>query len=248
MPTEPTWGSTSSQRADPHPAVVSIHYRYADQLIEAAKGAHKVRRVARLRSARSFASLLRSLGGDEARLQRVLDWYCSKGIKGEYAVQAWCGESFAKKFDQIEAAMTRDQSRRPDLVISIRAQNIVTQLTTVKTWPDEGELTTAVQSSLNVLNGLRAKLLELDLPSRQQRQLAAFRDCLLKSDELVDPGWFVFNWFKGLRRWMGGVGYAGRLTPLAVRLDNERFVTHMRGVAAKFHDSILWDELTEAIK
>ncbi len=247
------------------PPVTSEINGFAVLLVGAVRK-YKALGIRRKRTAQFLARLLRKLGGETARLSSVLKWYCEVGIALPKAHEAWCGEAFNNKFLAIEASHQRWLKKNPQLSISTDAKQIHAHLVAHDTWPNEDELATAVQSSLNGLNELNAKLNAICdangsgsrkpnsgdgfIAYKHKNALGELAFHMLRAGPTRMPDHTAQVWFEKLSDYLHKFPErGGNLLKLGISLDNPRFLTHCRQVILEYcHNEESWEKLLKEIK
>lgn len=202
--------------------------------------------------ANHFRLLRESIKGDTARVKEVLDWYCLN-MGQDMTPLALCGESFRRKFGNIEAARIRDQVRRPTVQVSIKAKKLADRLLG-RGWPKGSEeyLPGVVQLSLDAVVAFRDRLLKFCPadPRDKLTRLQRFASHLLNATDLADPIHLLTEYMERLaerlNRWKE---WSGSLGDFAWKVDRKEFRSQGREWADGWTgDPDLWDQLLEAIK
>lgn len=127
-------------------------------------------------------SLLRRRDGIEPEsLDRILQFHC-ENIRAKYQPQAFSGESFRKKFQNIEAAYQRQAPEIDEVDISDAAKSMFTRLRMLG-WQKGSleQLTCELQIGINWCRSLRESLKRLDLRQAEAMYVKALLDRLPKN-------------------------------------------------------------------
>lgn len=195
-----------------------------------------------------FHLLARDLNQDHARLDKVLDWFCSN-LDDRYVPLAHSAKGFRDKFTRIEEAMKRRQGKSP-VEVTETAKSLA-QVVGNHRWPKgaNGKLPELAQRSLDGYDGLvkaytllKQKITDddLELPPGSIRRLERFSRFVDSS--LGDRYDFVRRWMeavyrqvKGWETWSGDVGW------WAFHLRHEKFQQTGRDWAQAYSgDPQLW--------
>lgn len=174
----------------------------------------------------------------------VLNWYIQH-LKGEYVPQAYCAETFRKKYTKIKACMHRDIDA---ITITEAAQSVRTRLDD-KTWPPplDTYLLQVIQISLSNYAIFRKKL--LDNKTRLSKRALALVDYLIQNHHLASPASFVERWLLSLHdtvsRWRV---ITGDVQMFAFKEDSFMFASMGRAWAHGWCGrSKIWDQMMKEI-
>jgi hypothetical protein len=171
---------------------------------------------------------------DPERVSRVLEWYC-ENIGKEFVPQAFCAETFRKKFVQIEQAMLRQQPLLDPVTVeeALLIDSLKNQLSRLA-WGN-GRLDT-LELSIQITLNEREQFL-LDLYDKMPEQPSGVQMRFLKELRgwLADEKTFVLRWYEGKsadhRNWKN---WSGDFKSLAFRPTCKEVESIIRRVSGDY--------------
>ncbi len=180
-------------------------------------------------SKRSWANEFRKLQSTDGvaadRIGVVLEWY-GKHMGGQYVPQAWCAESFRKKFVAIEGAMQRHKDTTKVYAPTDETLAIYNEVRT-EAWPNGSikDLPRLVVESYDNYKAWYAKFRRLSLdkvPNASHSAIQRFAEHIKL--EVGHPTkfikWWVLEVQKKIANWDG---WDGSLPPYVWRADHTMF-------------------------
>lgn len=209
---------------------------------------HRVCGWSRLAWGNEFRKLRTSFK-DEAdkRIDEVLSWYV-RNIGKPMVPEAYCANSFRRKFDRIEAAMKRDQRDNPPPTTDPIALRISERLL-MKAWPkgSDKDVPSVVAVSLRNVEEFAHKLATYERQSVGNSVGSLFAKRI--QADIGTPSSFTESWMNWVHdRVKNWEAWDGKLARWAFRPDHDQFHKMGAGWAAKYGDVRLWAKLMEALK
>lgn len=220
--------------------------QWADQLRQAViKDRRRVQAWNRIAWANQFRILREELSQDLQRVDKVLTWFC-ENIGKEYTPEAFCGETFRKKFDRMEKAMARTA---PSVVVSDKALQVC-ELVRHRHWPkgSASQLPAVAQASLDNLSRLHQGLHALAVPINGDYRWVPYAEAALSNLQLSSVD-LVAQWLLAVSgRIANWETWSGDLRYFTFSRSHKDFQARGREwMDAYCGNPNVWDKLMEAI-